>query len=112
MQNYDATKCLSIVGECGQPLVNISGIKFARADPTNKEIELAVSLLDSFLSKHLGDIGSYLSLRQKLTKMNIPILEDNANQVTYAEAYFYNKHNFNSAHAALTIPCKNGEIRS
>lgn len=45
-------KHLRVVTECGKPLVNIHGIKFNRAVPSEAEIQYAVELFDTFFAKH------------------------------------------------------------
>lgn len=65
LNNYhvriDDALYMNIVGECGQPLVTIYGIKFTKKTPTKSEIEYALTLLDSFLIKHSKDIKHYVA---------------------------------------------------
>ena len=66
---------MTIVGECGQPFVSISGIKFARLAPSNAEIPLAVELLEIFLIKHKSDFDLYVAELAKYAK--IPEIKQN-----------------------------------
>lgn len=68
----DGSHVLSLVTECGKPIVRISGIRFSRMAPTGKEIEYAVELFDSFLVKH-GD-----SLREYIKHARADKLEEDA----------------------------------
>lgn len=54
-------KHLHIVGECGQPLIQIQGITFSRNTPTKTEIEYAAELLQAFLVKYHSKIDEYLT---------------------------------------------------
>lgn len=63
------TKTMTIVGECGQPFVSISGIKFARTSPSAAEMPLAVDLLEIFLVKHKGDFDRYVIELAKYNKI-------------------------------------------
>ena len=60
---------MTIVGECGQPFVSISGIKFARTAPSAAEIPLAVELLEVFLLKHKPDFDAYVRESAKYKKL-------------------------------------------
>jgi len=72
------SKAMTIVGECGQPFVSISGIKFARVVPSNAELPLAVELLDAFLMKHKPDFDLYV---QELAKFkSLPVVEMELNE--------------------------------
>ena len=51
---------LTIVGECGELFVSITGVQFARTAPSAAEIPLAVDLLESFLMKHKPDFDLYV----------------------------------------------------
>jgi len=56
-----SSNTMTIVGECGQSFVSISGIKFARLAPSAAEIPLAVELLGVFLIKHKPDFDKYIA---------------------------------------------------
>lgn len=78
LQNYHVlinqnTKYLQIVGECGQPLINISGIQFTRLTPTKLEIKYATELLNSFLTAHMSEITTYIA--QKIANKKFPFIE-------------------------------------
>jgi len=59
IRTNETNNTMTIVGECGQPFVSISGIKFARTAPSAAEIPLAVELLEVFLMKHKHDFDLY-----------------------------------------------------
>lgn len=69
----DTGNYLTILGECGQLFVSISGVQFARTAPSKEEIPLAVDLLDAFLIKHKPDFDMYIA---ELAKFNaLPVVE-------------------------------------
>ena len=75
----DASKCLSIVGPCGKPLLTISGIVFSRTTPTAAEIEYAVELFYSFMEKHEIALNHYIELVTEVGELlskNELILDD------------------------------------
>jgi hypothetical protein len=77
LQNYhiqvdDSTKCLQIVGECGDVLVSITGIRLSRMAPGDKEIALAIELFDDFLAKHAGTFKSFIEAKIRADKAAIP----------------------------------------
>lgn len=59
-------KELQIVTECGQPLVQIWGIRFNKLTPTGNEIEYATELLDAFISTHKKDIIKFITAKKNL----------------------------------------------
>jgi len=61
IQICENRKHLQIVGECGQPLVDIYGIRFTRLVPSVAEITYAGELFDEFLGIHGKLIQSYVA---------------------------------------------------
>lgn len=79
LQNYhiqvdDTSKCLLIVGECGDVLVSIAGIRLSRMAPGDKEIELAIELFDDFLAKHAGTFKEFIAVKIRADKSKIPFV--------------------------------------
>lgn len=77
LENYhiqvdEGSKCLQIVGECGDVFVSITGIRLSRMAPAEKEIELAIDLFDAFLAKHAGTFKSFLDAKTRADKAEIP----------------------------------------
>jgi len=77
LENYhiqvdENTKCLQIVGECGDVLVSITGIRLSRMAPADKEIELALELFDDFLAKHAGTFKEFIAAKIRADKASIP----------------------------------------
>ena len=62
---------LTILGECGQIFVSVSGVQFARTAPSAAEIPLAVDLLESFLMKHKPDFDMYVHELAKFQKLAV-----------------------------------------
>lgn len=78
LQNYhiqvdEGTKCLQIVGECGDVFVSITGIRLSRMAPADKEIDLAIELFDDFLAKHTGTFKAFLDAKIRADKSKIPL---------------------------------------
>lgn len=63
---------LLIAGECGQPLIVISGIAFSKKAPTNGEIDYAVELLQDFVDSHLPTIKAFNKSVIDANKLKIP----------------------------------------
>jgi hypothetical protein len=77
LENYhvqvdEPTKCLTIVGECGQLLTTIEGIRLSRMAPNDKEIMLALDLLDDFLTKHTHNFKLFREAKAAADKAKIP----------------------------------------
>ena len=72
IQVSDSTKCLQIVGECGDTLVSIAGIRLSRMAPAANEIELAIELFDDFLAKHTGTFKEFIAAKIRADKSAIP----------------------------------------
>lgn len=66
-------KTLAIVGECGQPLVSINGIRFATNNPTKAEVAYAVELFVAFLEKHKAKLQNLIKLKKQLAETEKPI---------------------------------------
>lgn len=82
------TKSLEIVGECGQPLVSIPGITFARLPPTNAEIKYCVELFDSFLAKHGKDIQAYMKARETFKALpEVPMKHEDGYKIVIDKNY-------------------------
>jgi len=64
---------LTIVGECGELFVSITGVQFARTAPNAAEIPLAVDLLEAFLMKHKPDFDLYVKELKKFQAL--PVIE-------------------------------------
>ena len=78
LQNYhiqvdEVTKCLQIVGECGDVFVSITGIRLSRMAPADKEIALAIDLFDDFLAKHTGTFKGFLDAKVRADASKIPL---------------------------------------
>lgn len=72
IQVDEATKCLQVVGECGDILTSITGIRLSRMAPADKEIALAVQLFDDFLAKHAATFKGFIKAKIRADKANIP----------------------------------------
>lgn len=68
----EASKSLSLVSECGKPLVYIHGISFSRLTPTKDEITYATELFDIFMTKHKNQINKYIQEKAVLNKLPKP----------------------------------------
>ena len=82
-------KFLSIVGECGQPLVNISGISFHKFQPTRIEIDYAAELLDGFIGSHMEDIQNFIKQRDAFSKLTEPTYNDDKFYMGNVNTYNY-----------------------
>ncbi len=69
-------KILTIVGECGQPLLPINGIKFGSSNPTKQEIGYAVGLFEKFLEKHGEQLQEFIAEKKKYKIVEAPIKPD------------------------------------
>jgi len=77
LQNYhiqinESSKCLEIVGECGQVLTTIMGIRLSRMAPTKDEIKLALELFDNFLAKHAVSFKQFIEAKFTADNAVIP----------------------------------------
>ena len=72
IQIDEGSKCLQIVGECGQSLCTISGIRMSRMAPNETEITLALELLDAFLAKHASAFKGFQAAKNRENKARIP----------------------------------------
>jgi len=70
--DVNSAKSLSIVAECGKPLVSIHGIRFNRATPNEAEINYASELLDDFMGTHNNLLQDYLKKEVALKKFKLP----------------------------------------
>jgi hypothetical protein len=66
-------KYLAIVGECGKPLVTISGIQFSRGTPSKAEIPYAVELFNAFVTKYKLLFEEFTKIKADLSLL--PIFE-------------------------------------
>ena len=80
---------LEIVGECGQPLAVVYGIKFTRKSPGKLEIDYAVELFDAFLAKYKTRIVAYRSAAVKLKARPEVILPEGLRKRQYCSDYSY-----------------------
>ena len=75
LSNYHATigrnRALTIVKECGQPLLEIHGIRFDNTIPKEEEIDFGEELLEAFFVQHKPDIDTLLRLQQELKYWNL-----------------------------------------
>lgn len=81
-----ANKCLTLNGECGQQLIQISGIQFLASQPKVKEIGYAIELFNKFLTKHAESIQTYLSKKKAFSELPEP---------TYNNDKYTNNYNGN-----------------
>jgi hypothetical protein len=82
-----STKFLSIVGECGKPLVTLSGIRFSKSDPTKKEIDYSCSLLDTYLSKNSELLLSVYKAKLAQSILVQPLARNYANVAGISQVY-------------------------
>lgn len=95
LQNYhiqvdDASKCLLIVGECGDTLVSIAGIRLSRMAPGDKEIELAIDLFDDFLAKHTGTFKEFIAAKIRADRAQIPLTPPNLMDAKVVDTSYQN----------------------
>lgn len=83
-----------IVGECGQPLINIKGIQFSRSTINGKEREIAIELLSKFIDKNKKDIEHYLAEKKAYKKLVCPTEED-LNDICIRHGFKVSKRNYN-----------------
>ena len=62
-------KQMQIHTECGQLVVGVKGVTFSRQDPTLKEIDYSIELLDAFLAKHIVLLKKMMVAKAKDQKM-------------------------------------------
>lgn len=74
IQVDEPSKCLEIVGECGDTLVAIAGIRLSRMAPGDKEIVLAIELFDDFLAKHTGTFKEFITAKIRADRSKIPVV--------------------------------------
>jgi len=70
--DLNSSKSLSIVAECGKPLVSIHGIRFNRVIPNQVEIDFAAELLDNFMGTHNNLLQDYLKKEAAFKKFKLP----------------------------------------
>lgn len=66
------SKMLQIVGECGQSLVSIAGIRLSRMAPNAAEIDLALELFDAFVAKHQANFKEFIKVKAVADSAKIP----------------------------------------
>jgi hypothetical protein len=76
IQINESSKYLEVVGECGDVLVTIAGIRLSRMAPSGKEIELAVSLFDDFLAKHTATFKEFIAAKKLVETTPLPNIKD------------------------------------
>ena len=101
-------KHLTIVGECGQPLVTVRGIKFTRDDPSQKEIAYAVELLDAFILKHKHSIENLMDKKKKAAAYKVDAL---VHLKEKDGRYKYTHHVVLSSNPKVGLGMLNGEVR-
>ncbi|MEE8599407.1 MAG: hypothetical protein V3S69_07905, partial [Dehalococcoidales bacterium] len=72
IQVDEVSKCLQVVGECGDVLTSITGIRLSRMAPADKEIALAIDLFDNFLAKHADTFKGFIAVKARADKASIP----------------------------------------
>lgn len=58
-------KYLTLVTECGENIVSITGIKFSRMNPSASEINYATNLFNRFLEKNKDKLVEYITIRKQ-----------------------------------------------
>lgn len=94
------SKCLMVVGECGQELVAISGIRLSRMAPHQTEIDLAVELFDAFVTKHHQTFKEFTIAKNAADAAHIP------KHITELPDATVTKKSY-TGHWVLTVPTKN-----
>lgn len=84
-------KCLCVVGECGQCIVTISGIKFNGTTPKTAEIEFAVELFQSFLTKHKDKLKEAIDAKKAFKLLEIPKIPEEYKSKYKSDGEFRNK---------------------
>ena len=92
LQNYhveiDAhSKCLKVVGECGDDLVIIPGIRMSKMAPTASEMDLALELFDAFLTKHAHVFHQFMDAKNAAENIKIPKTADLPNACIKQDYY-------------------------
>jgi len=90
VQIDESSKMLQIVGECGQTLTNITGIRMSRMAPPMREIDLAVDLFDSFLAKHAATFKEFIAAKTKADQVKIPDTFKALQQAELSQDYYKN----------------------
>jgi hypothetical protein len=72
IQVGETNKNLEIVGECGQLLTTIAGIRLSRMAPNKDEIVLAIELFDDFLAAHTGTFKQFIAAKIRADAASIP----------------------------------------
>jgi len=72
----DHHKNLAIKGTCGQTIVSISGITFAKRQVTNNEREFAVELFTKFLAENVDKLEDFVKVSKEYKKLKEPIAKD------------------------------------
>ena len=68
----DGNRNLQIQDDNGNVLLSPNGIQFSKSNPTKKEINYSLELLDNFLSKHFIIIKAYLDKLKAFRLMEKP----------------------------------------
>jgi hypothetical protein len=78
---------IEIAGKCGRTIFALTNMKFGKQNPTKREIEIGVQVLDDFLSKNADKIKEYTKL---LEEANAPTNITKNGVMT--SRYNYGKH--------------------
>lgn len=101
-----SNKTLCLMGECGQTIITISGIKFNSNTITTKEIKYTVELFNEFIKKHTAKIQDFIKTSETFKKLKEPIFEPKGN---WAISYRELKYKLNGSQI-LTIK-NNGKVK-
>lgn len=83
----DTDKNLEIVGPCGQPLFAISGIKFSKCSPADREIDFAAELLEEFFLTHKKDLDAFFTAQANFAAAKEPVIPDNIQCYSNSQHY-------------------------
>lgn len=83
------SKTLCIVGECGQPILHINGIKFDTTVPKKAEIAYAIELFEAFLTKHKEAITNFIKAKREFNQLDFPEYEGKADYHSYQSTLTY-----------------------
>lgn len=78
---------LTVVGECGKPLVYLYGVKFSKSAPDRTEIDLALPLLKDFLDLKYKEITEYITAATLLAET--PYVSPNNGKYAIELDYYY-----------------------
>lgn len=76
-------KTLTLVGQCGKPLVSISGIRFATNNPTKAEVAYATELFQSFLAQHATTIKTFIEAKKAFSEKEEPVYQGQGEKQQY-----------------------------